>query len=98
MELRRTSLPDHTLVERLCNDPRETGLLLRRMVGEIRTADRADFFLGTSDYPVEVQGDYMNHHYRFRELGSWLGLELTTADNAAALEIGQSISLVTPIC
>ncbi|KAJ7617577.1 hypothetical protein B0H17DRAFT_1152470, partial [Mycena rosella] len=68
--------PDHTLLERL-----STGLL-GRVLRSIQ--ERAHYYIGTSDIPVDVHQDYMNHMYRFRELGSWadLGMEGNTALSA----------------
>ncbi|KAJ7614212.1 hypothetical protein B0H17DRAFT_1220653 [Mycena rosella] len=60
--------PDHTLLERL------STRLLGRVLRSIQ--ERAQYYIGTSDIPVDVHQDYMNHMYRFHELGSWADLEM----------------------
>ncbi|KAJ7238534.1 hypothetical protein B0H12DRAFT_1237888 [Mycena haematopus] len=78
VEVVATTPPDHTLIERI-----STGMLGRAVRG-IRQ-NQADFYIGTSDCPVEVSEDYMNHVYGFRELGSWLDVETATNLELATL-------------
>ncbi|KAF8144570.1 hypothetical protein K438DRAFT_1873847 [Mycena galopus ATCC 62051] len=38
-------------------------------------SDRQTFFVGASDYPVDIGNDHTNHRYNFREIGSLFGVE-----------------------
>ncbi|KAF8188551.1 hypothetical protein K438DRAFT_1972254 [Mycena galopus ATCC 62051] len=81
VEVAQTASPDHTLIERL-----STGLLGRMLV-TIRP-DWADFYIGTSNTPIDVSGDYMNHVHAFRELGGWSDMEDVSSS---------ALSTLTPI-
>ncbi|KAJ7774174.1 hypothetical protein DFH07DRAFT_767383 [Mycena maculata] len=70
--------PDSTLIERL-----STGQLGRMLNG----LDRTKFFVGTSDFPVDVTGDFMNYLYRFHDLG--------LNGSLGALETGEDAGLAT---
>ncbi|KAJ7741797.1 hypothetical protein DFH07DRAFT_777984 [Mycena maculata] len=64
-----TAAPDHTLFERLSAEIPILGRALRNI------EDCAKFYIGTTRVPVDIPGDYMNHVYGFRELGSWAEAE-----------------------
>ncbi|KAJ7754325.1 hypothetical protein DFH07DRAFT_959773 [Mycena maculata] len=70
--------PNSTLIERL-----STGQLGRMLNG----LDRTKFFVGTSDFPVDVTGDFMNYLYRFHDLG--------LNGSLGALETGEDAGLAT---
>ncbi|KAF8199842.1 hypothetical protein K438DRAFT_2015855 [Mycena galopus ATCC 62051] len=38
-------------------------------------SDRQTFFVGASDYPVDIGNDHTNHRYNFREIGSLFEVE-----------------------
>ncbi|KAJ6477883.1 hypothetical protein C8R47DRAFT_1075227 [Mycena vitilis] len=62
--------------------PQDGALLLRLQYagGPVGRAlatilNRADYFVGTSDFPVPITGDYANHRFNFREVNSLVALE-----------------------
>ncbi|KAJ6536060.1 hypothetical protein B0H19DRAFT_1270875 [Mycena capillaripes] len=52
---------------RLANGPAARALLA--------IGDPSAFFVGTSDYPIDIAQDYANHQFHFREFGSLLDVE-----------------------
>ncbi|KAJ6570007.1 hypothetical protein B0H10DRAFT_2238005 [Mycena sp. CBHHK59/15] len=69
VEVLRTLPPDGTIFARLSIGAPMLGRALRAI------GDRTHFFVGTTDVPVDVFGDYMNHVHNFRELGSWADID-----------------------
>ncbi|KAJ7470042.1 hypothetical protein B0H11DRAFT_2237848 [Mycena galericulata] len=61
--------PDCTIITRLIAAGFPLGRTLRAIT------DPSSYLIGTADIPVDVEGDYMNRHNGFRELGSWLTFE-----------------------
>jgi hypothetical protein len=76
------SPPDFTLLNRLSSAPG----LLGRVLSSLNP--HTDYLVGTSDTPVDVSSDYMNHIYNFQELQSWA---LVEQEGSAYL------SLLTPV-
>jgi hypothetical protein len=85
---------------RLANGPAARALLA--------IGDPSAFFVGTSDYPIDIAQDYANHQFHFREFGSLLDVEngpesellfFPVPDSAArsALIHSQRMSEETPV-
>ncbi|KAJ6471546.1 hypothetical protein C8R45DRAFT_1165374 [Mycena sanguinolenta] len=52
--------------------------------------DRQTYFVGTSDYPIDIGNDHTNHRHNFREIGSLFEVELHDGANVQFLPIPNS--------
>ncbi|KAJ7464018.1 hypothetical protein FB451DRAFT_1370418 [Mycena latifolia] len=94
----RTEAPSSTRFTALEDAAAHDGAVFQRLqaaggpVGRALAAltDRGAFYVGTSDFPVDIAHDYANHQHNFREINSLLDLENTYSGEFHFLPIPSS--------